>query len=309
MVLINKIVNQNKILSVFFLIVAIIYAFVSNIYLLVDSIFSYDSISFIEDFISMIVEIASPTILILGILRTNRSYLMTGQIMISTLIFLNILSYIIEEGMRFYIGFSFEQMLNIGILIFIATAFLLSAFYTMGIVENKNLLWLILASFLSVFVYFYWSLIIAALVILLIYPDISDITKKVKTSDVLLVSVATFGIYYILFIHSVIKKVNTLLEKEKTASMTLFYILFYPYRLYFYYVNYEELSEKRADIKNRGIITLSLSAFLCDVVSLAIIQRDLNFISTELKEEKNLSEENPVEKTDEMIMGEDPCCE
>ncbi len=309
MVLINKIVNQNKVLSVFFLIVAIIYAFVSNTYLLVDSIFSYDSISFIEDFVSMIVEIASPTILILGILRTNRSYLMTGQIMISALIFLNILFYVIEEGLYFYIDLSVGRILNILMLIFVATIFLFSAFYTSGIVEKKNVAGLILASFLSVHIYFYWSLVIAALLILLIYPDISDIKKKVKTSDVLVLSLATFGIYYLLWIYSVIKKVNTLLGKEKTFSMTLFYTLLYPYRLYWYYVNYEELSEKRENVKNRGIITLSLSAFLCDVVSLAIVQRDLNFISEELKEEESPLEEEMPEETEENIFEENPCCE
>lgn len=192
------------------------------------------------------------------------------------------------------------------------TAMVIMIIYTTGALKNKyvpaSLMTLALVAQLcravvyvgttfQATVYVTEALIFSALTVMALYPDISG-KRQVKTAEMLWLSFATFGVYLAVWAASIVKKMAALTGKSDWMAKAVMFILFSPYRIYWYYTTYEE----QETFKNRGIFLSAVSAFGTalsavtalsgvpeaplsgfgvSIVALALIQRDLNSLVTE----------------------------
>ena len=191
------------------------------------------------------------------------------------------------------------------------TAMVIMIIYTSGTLKNKyvpaSLMSLALVAELcraalggtafSATVYVTEALIFSALTVMALYPDISG-KRQVKTAEMLWLSFATFGVYLAVWAASIVKKMAALTGKSDWMAKAVMFILFSPYRIYWYYTAYEE----QETFKNRGIFLSAVSAFGIalsavaalsglpealvsgsgvSLVSLALVQRDLNSLVAE----------------------------
>ncbi len=201
------------------------------------------------------------------------------------------------------------------------TAVIIMMVYTSGALGNKYipsvlLSAAILASVLRAVIagtyflsatYVTEAVMLSALNVMALYPDLSG-KRRVKTGEMLWLSAATFGVYLAVWAASVVKQMTVLSGKTDYKGKIAAFIIFSPYRLYWYYTAYEEQTE----LKNRGILISAVSAFGIllsavaalsgvsgapvsgagvSLVALALVQRDLNsLISEEVKEPEPLAE-------------------
>lgn len=205
-------------------------------------------------------------------------------------------------------------------------AAILTLLYTLGKIKCKYApASLLSASFLlcvlnSVFsaafgmLYLSAALLISAFLLIVLYPDIFNEKKRVPTAEIIVLTVATFGIYFIFWTFSVVKKTNALNDRKCTAKYMAPFVLLPPYRPYWYYTVYEELSDK-AEFKNRGTVCGALSVIgmlltaLCltnglgvlnialsalgmgiELSAFALLQRDLNSLCPDESVEKEEAE-------------------
>ena len=206
------------------------------------------------------------------------------------------------------------------------SAAILTLLYTLGKIKCKYapatllaasfLLCVLNSAFSGAFGMLYLSAapLISAFLLIVLYPDIFNEKKKVPMGEIIVLTVATFGIYFIFWAFSVVKKTNALTDRKCTAKYMAPFVLFPPYRPYWYYTVYEELSDK-AELKNRGTVCAALSVtgmvltVLClasglgvfnialsalgmgiEISALAILQRDLNSLCPEDSAEKEEAE-------------------
>lgn len=223
-------------------------------------------------------------------------------------------------AMLFTGGFSMRSWgyyKGVSVIYIVFTAVLLSAailtlLYTLGKIKCKyapaalltaSFLLCVLNSAFSVtfgMLYISAAFLISAFLLIVLYPDIFNEKKKVSTAEIIVLTAATFGIYFIFWAFSVVKKTNALTDRKCTAKYAAPLVLFPPYRPYWYYTIYEELSEK-SEFKNRGTVCAALSVggmfltALClanglgmlqialsalgigiELCALAVLQKDLN---------------------------------
>ncbi|QSX06463.1 DUF4234 domain-containing protein [Sedimentibacter sp. zth1] len=113
----------------------------------------------------------------------------------------------------------------------------------------------------------------------------------------ILLSLVTFGIYFIIWLYSIIKKIK-LLNKDQTDCLgELLLCIFVPfYFVYWFYIRAKELSNVAAkqniQIKDNGTLYLILTLFGLGIISCSLMQNDLNVISLRLKTE-NTDFNNP----------------
>jgi hypothetical protein len=97
----------------------------------------------------------------------------------------------------------------------------------------------------------------------------------------LVLSFVTFGIYGIVWMFGVMKKIKLLSGEEPKCGGELALFIFIPfYSLYWMYSRSKKLSEAGAkcgvSIDDKSVINLVLAIFGLGIVSFALIQSDLN---------------------------------
>lgn len=227
----------------------------------------------------------------------------------------------------FMTGIEISGMVHIILTAAEFAAVIIMIVYTSGVIKNKYVPGVFMSgaliaailraaiagtAFLSA-TYLSEAILISALIVMAVYPDLSG-KRRVKTGEVLWLSAATFGVYLAVWAADVVKKMTVLSGRTDYLKKAAAFIIFSPYRIYWYYTVYEE----QAKFKNRGILLSALSFFGMlmsavaalsgvpeasisgagvSLVALALVQRDLNsLVSDAEEEEKNgdLTEPEPV---------------
>lgn len=311
--------NHNKFLAVIFCAAAALLSAFEFIY--IGQMYSVRTGAFVLDFSAGLIFAAAISLVVgaAGAVRNaviaSEVFFLSGAVMFSV------------EGL-FYTSMKYIAVLhlvNIMLSLVIVVAAVLTLFYTLGKFKHKYavaaflaLSWImcIIKMFSSVSLgelYLSAALLISGFLLIVLYPDISNENKKVCMPEIMVLIPATFGIYFILWVWSIVKKTNALTDRTGAVKYTAMIAFLAPYRPYWYYTLYEELSEK-TEIKNRGILCAALSAAgiiisaLClsngsgtlllaaaagagiGLCALALLQRDLNSICPEEKEVCEVSE-------------------
>ncbi len=295
----NKLKNPNIVLALIFSLLSAIISFFSLMTILDKYPVSFLGIYLFS--LNFLIFIAA-ILLFIGVLLTKKNLLIIGSgvLIIESIVYAVL--YAINSA-RFYS--SFEVAFNFLFLLIPTASFFLLVLYIGDIIKNKKLILISLTlSFVILFIstFFIGGLssvfLVSSYILLLFYVNIADVEQKVKMGEVFYLSVITFGIFYLLWTLSVIKKANKIKgETPSLISECLFFIIFPPYTAYWFYTRYEDINKASPIIENRGVLCMVLSLFLLSPLSLCIMQRDLNDISTDFIRE-NQSEEITLEDTE-----------
>lgn len=304
-------INQNKFLAALFCAVAALLSASQFIY--IGQMYSKGTGAFVLDFSAALI-FAAAVSLAIGAAGAIRN-----AVIASEAFFLSAAAMFFVEGFL-NTAVRYVAMLNLIYIILsllIAAAAVLALLYTLGKIKSKYtvaaflaLSWLIciVRSFSAIplgALYFSVALVITGFLLIVLYPDILNEKKRVSMPEIIVLIISTFGIYYILWVFSLVKKTNALTERKGVIKYAASFVLLAPYRPYWYYTVYEELSEK-TKIKNRGILCMALSvtgiflSTLClsnglgevqlaaaaageliNLISLALLQRDINSLCPE----------------------------
>ncbi len=109
----------------------------------------------------------------------------------------------------------------------------------------------------------------------------SPLLEEKSIALCIILSLVTFGIYYIVWLFGIIKKIKLLAGEEPNAAGELLLNLFVPFYMFFWmYTRSKKLSEAGANcgipLADRSVVNLILMIFGFGVVSVAFIQADLN---------------------------------
>lgn len=113
----------------------------------------------------------------------------------------------------------------------------------------------------------------------------NSILKQQKSIAVcIILSLITFGIYYIIWLSGVCKKIKLLNSEEPKAVGEVLLCIFIPfYCLYWFFSRSKKLASgatlHNIPLDNRAVINLLLAIFGFSIVSMALIQSDLNKVA------------------------------
>ncbi len=256
-------------------------------------------------FISALLILFSILLLLAGVFTSGKTLISLSGVFLFLQSVVFIIHYIysyVFSGMynHYYRPNIFLEVLNFILLLLPIAAYLLLILYAQEQIKNSRMLFS--ALFVAWLVVLFTSssitpelLILSSLILLTKYVDITKASSSVKMGEVFILSIVTFGIYYILWSIFAAKKTEMFIGKKASFSELWLFSLFYPYTAYWYYTRYEELSEKDETVKNRGILCMVLTLFLLFPMALCILQRDLNRLS------ETISSSDATEKKDEPI--------
>lgn len=116
----------------------------------------------------------------------------------------------------------------------------------------------------------------------MIMNDQNSLLLEKKSIPVcIILSFVTFAIYYIVWMHGICKKIKLLAGEEPKCGGELVCIILVPfYSLFWMYTRSKKLSAAGANcgiqLDDRSVVNLILAIFGLGVVSVALIQSDLN---------------------------------
>lgn len=298
--------NQNKIIAVVFFAIAALMSAMEFLY-----VADRYPIGFFSALLAfeILLTFTASAVFIVGTAIKSRTVLITAEGIFAGAAGISLISAVMRSGAM--IGHDIALLAHGPVSAAALTAMVIMIIYTTGALKNKyvpaSLMTLALVAQLcraalggtafSATVYVTEALIFSALTVMALYPDISG-KRQVKTAEMLWLSFATFGVYLAVWAASIVKKMAALAGKSDCMAKAVMFILFSPYRIYWYYTTYEE----QETFKNRGIFLsavsafgtalsavtalsgmpeASLSGFGVSIVALALIQRDLNSLVTE----------------------------
>lgn len=133
--------------------------------------------------------------------------------------------------------------------------------------------------------------------------SISILKEEKNIGFCIIMSILTFGIYHIIWLNSMVKKIRVLNNESTDTIGELLALIFIPfYSIYWVYTRSQKLffSSKKINIQltDNSVINLILSLFGLSIVSYAIIQNDLNTIGrsiTSLTNNNNPEDSKPNE--------------
>ena len=292
--------NQNKIIAVVFFAIATLMSATEFLYVADRYPIGFFSVLLA---LEILLTVASSAVFIVGTAIKSRSVLITAEGIYAGAAGISLISAMMDSDI---------VRLTDGPLSAVSlTAMVIMIIYTSGALKNKyvpaSLMTLAIVAqlcraalggtALSVTVYVTEALIFSALTVMALYPDISG-KRRVKTAEMIWLSFVTFGVYLAVWAASIVKKMAALTEKSDWIVKAVMFILFSPYRIYWYYTTYEE----QKTFKDRGIFLSAVSAFGIalsavtalsgvpeasvsgfgvSLVALALIQRDLNSLVPE----------------------------
>lgn len=288
--------NVNSLISMWFSVAAILISSL-NVFL----IFQSYSINLEEVFIlaSDVVLGVSGIMLFYGIIKKHRQALTVSAVIASCccivkytaafIVFARrymVMSYVYSPYAVQIVGTLASSLVIISVLSFVFTAAYSSGRKSLKkpVLAMLSVTWLISVLTGGIGLAFLTS----AFILLINYENIMDSSYGVKVHEVIYLSILTFGVYYVVWIVSLFKKISLVSGFEFRASKVVFYILIWPYRVYLNYILGEELLGSGISKKDRSVLYLALAVLPLSSVSLALIQRDINTLS--LKEENNSEE-------------------
>lgn len=287
--------NQNKIIAVVFFAIAALMSALEFLY--VADRFPIGFLSAVTA-LEILLTVSASAVFIVGTAIKSRSVLITAESIFTGSLAISLMTAVMHSEM--------ENVLCAPLAAVSLTAVVIMLIYTSGALKNKYipaaimtmaiasqlcLAFFAATSFLST-VYVTEAIVFSALTVMAIYPDLSG-ERHVRTAEMLWLSAVTFGVYLAVWAAFIVKEMAKLTGKKGWIAGAAAFIIFSPYRLYWYYTAYEEQST----FKNRGIFLAAVSAFgtLISVAAsvsgvpaaslsgsgvslaaLAIIQRDLN---------------------------------
>lgn len=286
MIFVTKFKNTNIAISVIFLFFAMLWSLYKVIYI-VDRypVSSYSIFLFVA---SLCLFLAA-AMLFAGILASKKPLIMISSILLLLQSLIFSAAYIYKSSYSIAYNSYYNPVLFLEIIDFIfillpAVSFLLLMFYLFGIIKNTSLIFnsLFISWILLLISYGEITpelLIVSSFILLMKYVDIANPSAKVKMGDAFLLTIVTFGVFYIIWSINLAKKTEFFIGKKASFSELWLFSLFYPYSAYWYYTRYEELSEANENIKNRGVICMVLSLVFLFPMALCIMQRDLNSLA------------------------------
>lgn len=299
--------NQNKIIAVVFFAIAALMSAMEFLY-----VADRYPIGFFSALLALeiLLTFTASAVFIVGTAIKSRTVLITAEGIFAGAAGISLISAVMQSGAM--IEHDIALLAHGPVSAVSLTAMVIMIIYTTGALKNKyvpaSLMTLALVAQLcravvyvgttfQATVYVTEALIFSALTVMALYPDISG-KRQVKTAEMLWLSFVTFGVYLAVWAASIVKKMTALTGKSDWMAKAVMFILFSPYRIYWYYTTYEE----QETFKNRGIFLsavsafgtalsavtalsgvpeASLSGFGVSIVALALIQRDLNSLVTE----------------------------
>lgn len=132
------------------------------------------------------------------------------------------------------------------------------------------------------------------------YGNIIEITETKNIAACIILSIVTFGIYNIVWMVSICKKIRALNDQSKKVGgeVVCFYLVPF-YSFYWYYTRGKRLAEgavnKGLNISDNSTMYLLLAIFQLSIVSVALMQNDLNTIATNV-DISNIGENTKVPK-------------
>lgn len=304
-------INQNKFLAALFCAVAALLSASQFIY--IGQMYSKGTGAFVLDFSAALI-FAAAVSLAIGAAGAIRNAVIASEAFFLSAAAMFFVEGFLNTAVRYI---SILNLIYIILSLVIVAAAVLTLFYTLGKFKCKYTVAAFLAGSWLICVvksfsvstpgalYFSAALLISGFLLIVLYPDILNEKKRVSMPEIMALILSTFGIYYILWVLSLVKKTNALTERKGAVKYTAAFVLLAPYRPYWYYTLYEELSEK-TKIKNRGILCMALSvteiflSALClsnglgevqlaaaaagegiNLISLALLQRDINSLCPE----------------------------
>lgn len=317
--------KHNKLLSVIFFAVAALFSAAELLYA-ADNYHYYTGVDVVLTAAKTVLMFISAAFFVVGTVSSHRTAIIAGEACFSASAAASIL-------LSFAAG-----LFGYGELIFMITpavslaAMIMLIIYTGGGIKNKYAPAVILTAAYAMLIiraffevnYFFGivditeAVMLSALIIMLIYPDISD-SARVKTTEMVWLSAVSFGIYLILWEVSLVKKTASLSENGHFKAKAAFFVLIGVYRPYWFYTSYEEQNV----LKNRGVLLMALSALGLAaecvgldvgmpellifgvgmfVSALALLQRDLNSLieePEEPEEPEKFEESEEVEESEE----------
>lgn len=302
--------NSNVILAGIFSGITVLLSIFSLIYIATKYPVNFNGLSL---FISGLSLFLAASFLISGIIFSKKALISISGILLCVYTFLTASGYFIRNMfsdiyfsyMSYGIGFKLFEFI---IILLPAISFLSVSLYSFRVIKNKRfvLISLFISWFILLFTTSFYGIspeifMVSSYILLLKYTNIKDVYQPVNMGEVFALSIATFGIYYILWCISALKKTAQFLNKNISFSECVLFILFAPYTAFWYYTRYEELNIAYPEIKNRGVLCLVLSLFFLSPLSLCILQRDFNLLAETLVPEDTDNEENisSAENSDE----------
>lgn len=109
----------------------------------------------------------------------------------------------------------------------------------------------------------------------------SPLQEEKNIALCIILSLVTFAIYYILWVHGICKKIRLMAGEEPRCAGELVCFFLVPfYSLYWFYTRSKKLSKGAADcgiqLEDKSIVNLLLAVFGFGIVSVALMQNDLN---------------------------------
>ncbi len=286
----TKLKNPNILLSLIFSLISIILSFMdlSQVILKYPASFSGSAL-----FLLCLLTLAAGIFVFSGILCERRALIISGigalagESLLYAFFYIYITSRFIPSG---------YEILNFVFLIIPVISYILLLFYITDVVKDKKLIasFLVVSfmlSLLSSYFFFGFSgvFLLSSFGLLLYYVNLTDAASKINTGEVLFLSLLTFGIFYVYWTFSSVRKVKMITKDTSSFFPEILFLILFPlYASYWFYTRYEDLSENSPRIKNRGVLCMVLSIFFLCPLSLAILQRDLNKISDEFSLETNI---------------------
>jgi hypothetical protein len=113
------------------------------------------------------------------------------------------------------------------------------------------------------------------------------LTEQKSIGLCIFLSILTFGIYYIIWLAGMCKKIKLMNGEEPSVAGEVILCLIIPfYSLYWLYSRSKKLASAAANrgisLDDRAVINLVLAIFGLAIVSFALIQSDLNKAATAL---------------------------
>jgi len=112
-----------------------------------------------------------------------------------------------------------------------------------------------------------------------------DQIKKRKISVCVLLSIITFGIYGMYWMYILVKDTRSMQDKDGKCIGEFLCLLLVPfYSLYWWYTRGDKIKkiskEQDYNAKSSGWLHLILAFFGLDIISMAIMQNDINYLAT-----------------------------